>query len=104
MSDTVIDPVVFTDRACRGVDQEAFFPAPRKLAARKPAQRLCRACPVLARCAAFAAAEAAAGRISECVIASVYVPRFDRRSRAQRAAAVAELTAIAAGVSVREVA
>lgn len=93
-----IDPAVFADRACNGVDQEAFFPASRRLADRRFAQRLCQSCPVLDLCAEYAGPLVAAKAVSECVIASVYVPRTDlRRYDSERAAAVDELAAIAAG-------
>jgi len=96
---TFIDPAVFTDRACSGTGQEAFFPDPSKPSERRPAVRLCQACPVLQLCAAYAVPLVEDRAITECVIASVYVPssvsnvHYDR----VRTAAIAALKAIAAG-------
>ncbi|MBF6235232.1 WhiB family transcriptional regulator, partial [Nocardia farcinica] len=44
------DPAYRRDRACAGVDQDVFFPAPSGQQSRRiaPARALCAACPVLA--------------------------------------------------------
>lgn len=94
---TSIDPVVFAGRACSGTGQEVFFPETRKLSERRPAIRLCQACPVLELCAAYAAPLVATKAITGCVIASVYAPRHVALYDGERAAAAAELEAIAAG-------
>ena len=94
---TSTEPVLFGG-ACSGVDEEAFFPETRRLSERRPAIRLCQACPVLGQCAAYAAPLVENKAITGCVIASVYVPHTANLARGakERAAAVAELEAIAA--------
>lgn len=92
------DAAVLVGRACSGPAQESFFPESRRLAERAPAIRLCQACPVLVQCAVVAAPLVESRAIAGCVIASVYVPHTANLARGakERAAAVAELKAIAA--------
>ncbi|TCJ88110.1 WhiB family transcriptional regulator [Nocardia alba] len=93
-----IEPIFLVGQACSGVYEEAFFPETRKFSERRPAIRLCQACPVLGQCAAYAAQLVESRAISGCVIASVYVPNVADLARGakERAVAVAQLKAIAA--------
>ncbi|MEU4345359.1 WhiB family transcriptional regulator [Nocardia sp. NPDC023852] len=92
------DPVVFADRACRGVDQELFFATGRQTKRIEQAKALCGRCPRLEHCAQWALPLAASAQLAECVVAAVYLPanHSNKRSTAARAAAVDELAGIAA--------
>ncbi|MBF6522835.1 WhiB family transcriptional regulator [Nocardia farcinica] len=92
------DPAYRRDRACAGVDQDVFFPAPSGQQSRRiaPARALCAACPVLAECAGWAEPLARAGALTGCVVAGVYLPSHHNTARRLRDAAADELVVIAA--------
>lgn len=92
------DPVIYSDRACRGVDQDVFFPRGHQLNAVRRAQEICARCPRLAECAEWAAPRVRSGALSGCVIATVKVPAeySNSKRRRRRDAAADQLEAVAA--------
>ncbi|MEV0462263.1 WhiB family transcriptional regulator [Nocardia tengchongensis] len=72
------DPHLSPQRECAGMDTEFFFPD--TLDGAREAQQVCELCPVLARCAEWALREG----ITDCVVASVWMPSFRADQRLAR--------------------
>ncbi|MEU4345430.1 WhiB family transcriptional regulator [Nocardia sp. NPDC023852] len=89
------DPVVYADRACRGVPQDVFFPTGSQKTRIRRAQQICGRCPRLAACAAWAQPMAESAALSGCVVAGVYLPTDRTEHQAEKAAAIAALAYIA---------
>ncbi|WP_331764139.1 WhiB family transcriptional regulator (plasmid) [Nocardia sp. NBC_01377] len=94
------DPVTFSDRACRGVDQDFFFPSDAEQ--KRMVRRFCGGCPRLAECADWAISEVLAGRLAESFVAGVQMPQLygktPRQKRRENAAAeLAEVAEAARG-------
>lgn len=83
------NPALTPGAACRSVDPDLFFPEPgRRMQARRAAE-ICGGCPLLTQCAAWAAPQVHAQRLTDCVVAAVQVPassaalpRFDTAAAA----------------------
>ncbi|MEV0712762.1 WhiB family transcriptional regulator [Nocardia aurea] len=90
------DPVTFSDRSCRGVDQEFFFPSNAEQ--KRMVRRFCGGCPRLAECADWAIPEVLAGRLAESFVAGVQMPQLYGKTPRQkrRENAAVELTEVAA--------
>ncbi|WP_433603740.1 WhiB family transcriptional regulator (plasmid) [Nocardia sp. CA-135953] len=91
----LVDPVVFSDRTCRDVPQNTFFPPGKRTREIEKAKSYCRVCPRLVQCAEWAQPLAASGALAGCVVAAVYLPG-PHKGQAGRDAAVAELAEIVA--------
>ncbi|MFE3989945.1 WhiB family transcriptional regulator [Nocardia tengchongensis] len=91
-------PESWPDRACTQYPLDTFFPDPSDSKAVEEAQRVCRGCPALRRCASWAAKTP----MTSCVVASVPMPN----SSANPVYELAELRRIAADIpespSIRE--
>nr|WP_246462145.1 WhiB family transcriptional regulator [Nocardia transvalensis] len=90
-----VDPATDTDRSCRGVAQNVFFPRRSDVKALAYAQDICEGCPLLRECAAYAAPLARSGALTEGLIATVLLPRYGD-GQAARDAVAAELERVAA--------
>lgn len=93
MSTVLPDPSTFGDRACREIDQEVFFPVRLRPKHIGVPQRICRGCPRLSECAAWAEPLVRSGELHSCIVASVAVPRGPETKRNERADALAEIAA-----------
>lgn len=74
MSATLPDPAAHSERACAGVEQDVFFPDLMRPRYTQLAQVICRGCPILQQCAAWAEPLVRSGDLHSCVIANVPVP------------------------------
>jgi len=92
----LLDPVTFSDRSCRGVDPEFFFPSNAEQ--KRMVRRLCGGCPRLAECADWAIPQVLAGLLTESFVAGVQMPQLNGKTTRQqrREVAAAELAEVAA--------
>ncbi|MGV9546220.1 WhiB family transcriptional regulator [Nocardia beijingensis] len=98
---SALDPAVYRDRPCLGVDQEIFFANGHNKTSIRRAQAICGRCPYLAECAQWAAPVVRSGALSGCVIATVRVPAQFSHSQLQRLRdeAADQLEAVAASTT-----
>jgi hypothetical protein len=82
------NPELWPERLCTQLPVDAFFPDDRDVRGIAQAQAVCRTCPMLARCAEWAAQT----RLTHCVVASVKMPAYGVGASAE----LAELRRIAA--------
>lgn len=94
-------PDSWGERPCTQYPVETFFPRRMDREGIAAAQAVCRACPLLARCARWAAAPET--EISECVVATVRMPDV-HASAAEVRRARARLLRVAAEAAARDAA
>ena len=97
MSVNLPDPVVYSGRACAGVEQDIFFPDLLRPRYTQLARVLCSGCPFLQECATWAEPLVRSGDLHSCVIASVTVPAgtpSERDSYADALAAIGKASVI----------
>lgn len=83
-------------RLCAEIATDIFFPEPGEREALRAAQAICRSCPALTRCAAWAAPLVAEGLLTDAVVASVRLPAVG----GARTEAVEELREVAAAPAI----
>ena len=86
-------------RLCAEIPTDVFFPERGDREVLRAARAICRGCPALARCAAWAAPLVAEGLLTYGVVAGVRLPEVGMR----RTPAVTKLREIAAAASAIEI-
>ncbi|MEV6340951.1 WhiB family transcriptional regulator [Nocardia vinacea] len=93
-------PESWSNRPCTQYPVDVFFPRADDRDGIAQAQAVCRACPLLAQCAAWAAE----ADLTECVVATVRIPAYGTGSARKRLRQIAARAEAAQSATAREVA